>query len=47
MLVRMLVLVLMLVTALLVNGRVVNIPPTGQVRTPPTPVRQDVTVEVV
>jgi len=42
-----LVLVLMLVTAPLVDGKVVNRPPIGQVRTPPRPVRQDVTVEVV
>jgi hypothetical protein len=46
MLVRILVLVLILVTAPLVDGRVVNMPPRGQVRTPPA-VRQDVTVEVV
>ena len=40
-------LVLMLVTAPLVDGKVVNNPPMGQVRTPPRPVRQDVMVEVV
>jgi hypothetical protein len=46
MLVRILVLVLILVTAPLVDGRIVNMPPRGQVRTPPA-VRQDVTAEVV
>lgn len=40
-------LVLILVTAPLVDGRVVKRPPRGQVRVPPTPVRQDVTVDVV
>lgn len=47
MLTLVLVLVLTLVTSPLVDGRVVNSPPTGQVRTPPTPVRHEVTVEVV
>jgi len=37
----------MLVTAPEVEERVVNKPPIGQVSTPPTPVRQDVIVEVV
>lgn len=37
----------MLVTAPLVDDSVVKRPPSGQVRTPPTPVRQDVMVEVV
>lgn len=41
------VLVLMLVTAPLVEGRVVNKPPYGQVSTLPTPVRHEVIVEVV
>jgi hypothetical protein len=41
------VLVLMLVTAPLVDCSVVNKPPIGQVRTPPRPVRQEVIVEVV
>lgn len=40
-------LVLMLVTAPLVDGRVVKRPPRGHVRTPPRPVRQDVIVDVV
>lgn len=40
-------LVLMLVTAPLFDGRVVKRPPIGQVRVPPTPVRQDIMVEVV
>lgn len=40
-------LVLMLVMAPLVDGSVVNKPPIGHVRTPPTPVRQEVIVEVV
>lgn len=43
----MLMLVLILVTAPLVDGKVVNKPPMGQVSTPPTPVRQEVMVEVV
>lgn len=47
MLVCVLVLVLMLVTSPLVEGRVVKRPPSGQVRMPPSPVRHDVTVEVV
>jgi len=47
MLVCVWMLVLMLVTAPLVDGRVVNRPPRGQVRTPPRPVRQEVMVEVV
>ena len=47
MLVCVCMLVLMLVTAPLVDGSVVNKPPMGQVRTPPRPVRQDVMVEVV
>lgn len=46
-LVFVLVLVLILVTAPLVEDRVVKRPPSGQVRTPPRPVRQEVTVEVV
>jgi hypothetical protein len=41
------VLVLMLVTAPLVDCKVVNKPPMGHVRTPPRPVRQEVMVEVV
>lgn len=45
--VLVLVLVLILVTAPLVDRRVVNKPPTGQVRTPPTPTKHDVTVDVV
>ena len=47
MLVCVCMLVLMLVTAPLVDGSVVNKPPMGQVRTPPRPVRQEVMVEVV
>lgn len=47
MLVCVCMLVLMLVTAPLVDGSVVNKPPMGQVRTPPRPVRQEVIVEVV
>ena len=43
----MLMLVLTLVTAPLVECKVVNKPPMGQVRTPPRPVRQEVMVEVV
>ena len=42
-----LLLVLMLVTAPLILGSVVNSPPSGQVSTPPAPVRQDFTVEMV
>lgn len=42
-----LTLVLMLVTAPLVDGSVVNRPPMGQVRTPPAPVKHEVTVDVV
>lgn len=41
------VLVLILVTTPLVDCKVVNKPPIGQVRTPPRPVRQEVMVEVV
>lgn len=41
------VLVLILVTAPLVDCKVVNKPPMGHVRTPPKPVRQEVMVEVV
>lgn len=47
MLTLMLTLVLMLVTAPLVDCSVVNKPPMGQVRTPPSPARQEVIVEVV
>lgn len=47
MLVCVCMLVLMLVTAPLVDGRVVKRPPRGQVRTPPTPVKHDVIVDVV
>jgi hypothetical protein len=43
----MVILVLTLVTAPLVDGKVVNKPPMGQVSTPPRPVRQEVIVEVV